>query len=270
MKRGMVWYRILNVLLVIWAVYEPLSTIASLNEVANNYGMSLIEYIPLMPLSIFLLILIHVIGDTAIMLLIARNMSTYNALAYDYCRLLLSFSFFIAVCSLPIGLEVFGSYLGVFISRLIIFLPSYYYLKKRLYATRTLRTESQIRSIPPDNPQAVRPSVLSPFELIPVKLMGHTDQAERDRIIAECLQGHFDPYTGNPIVCEDDWNNYVHAYNADKESKIQSKQFYPKEYAAAGSKADEIISSVPKFCRFCGKSLRSDSEFCEHCGRKVR
>lgn len=110
-------------------------------------------------------------------------------------------------------------------------------------------------------------------EVIPVKLMYETDQNKRDQIVAEWCKGQIDPYTGNPIICEKDWNDYVNAYRADEQQcqkvRIQQAARSPSVESTEPEKQSEM-QKTPKFCRKCGNQLRRDSEFCEYCGTPVK
>lgn len=60
-------------------------------------------------------------------------------------------------------------------------------------------------------------------------------QKRRDNIVAMTLCGKLNPYSGNAITTEAEWDNYVQSYYAEKDSAEKMMQ---------ENKADESIDQV--------------------------
>lgn len=129
-------------------------------------------------------------------------------------------------------------------------------------------TQEQIQSQFIANAERNNGRPLTLREIIPIKLMHETNQFKRDQIVAEWCKGQTDPYTGNPITCEEDWNNYLNAYRTEERSIQHVTQSQPVENSEADKPSED--KSNARFCRKCGYPLRDDSEFCEHCGMSVK
>lgn len=145
----------------------------------------------------------------------------------------------------------------------ILFIPTYFYLKKRFYS-----------------PGSVSEVMIEPEKAIPIRLLGVIDQKQRDRIIAEYMSETINPYTGHSIDNQSEWTIYQ---NGLRTKHPQT----PAETAPETESTTELISKIelcskhsdnpqavephatPCFCRFCGASLRSDGQFCEHCGQAI-
>ncbi len=80
-----------------------------------------------------------------------------------------------------------GSAIGV----CILFIPTYFYLKKRFYS-----------------PGSVSEVMIKPEKAIPIRLLGVIDQKQRDPIIAEYMSETINPYTGHSIDNQSEWTIY--------------------------------------------------------------
>lgn len=70
---GMKWYQALQYLLILWIIWEPISTIASIMEAAAANGVTVAELIAFYP-PLSLLSLVILVGDVAFMLALYRKM----------------------------------------------------------------------------------------------------------------------------------------------------------------------------------------------------
>lgn len=291
-KANMNWYKSLNILLIIWMVYEPLSGLASMNSNALTFDLTLGEYLSLdwKYTAITMLILF---GDALIMGLISYYMRIYSPLSYSYCKLLIAFSLFcssllfIVLMSLDGDVAYAASSFGVFLNKLLIFSAYYFYLKRRIADMEQINrfnAETTIEKSRKTSNIDV-PTSSNPFEFVPAKLRGITDQSERDQIIANTLRKNVDPYTGTSITCEAEWDAYVVAYYADKDTvekrRSEEKQIKSEkpvvETATTGTSEAISLGKIPpeqryRPCAECGANIPypeyEAESFCRACRTK--
>lgn len=266
-KYGMTWYRVLSVLLIIWAITEPAISIQSLVDIAKTQNAKLYDLVIGIP-ELIVPSIVLVIGDAVLMILLAYFMLKYSFIAIGICKLNIIFPICVSIlgsvwqASLEYGVDfAFSGSIGTIANKLIIFLPTYFYLKKRLI---TPFDEHNIAISKSQNTQSNAVTV-DPFTFIERKLQGVTNQKDRDRIVRESLTGNHNPYTNAPIQNEAQWNEYISAYCADAEGINPVPEHIPDKR----TQNEEPKENAPRFCRYCGSPLQEDSVFCEYCGKKI-
>lgn len=294
--KGMTWYYILKVLLVIRAVWGPLQQWAIYVSEAATMQLTHSEYCDIFP-SITAFGYLNALGHSVLSIVMFRHMRKESSKSIQDSRNIIIFAIVMAVCQtiaiysdyilLDLNditlIDCFLSNLGMIFGACVWFLPTYFYLKKRFYSPHH----------PYSNyPLSFTPSSIGPEKIIPVRLLGVSDQAQRDQIVAEYMGQIVNPYTGNCVSSEAEWNIYLHGLPeaapqtcAEPVSRSIS-ELAPKpepdcakctaEKPVFESKPDytesasEESSSILKFCRFCGKPIKPDSKFCEYCGKSLK
>ncbi len=235
-SRGMKWYTILKILLVIWIITEPSFFLSDWSAIAVQSNVTFIELAAALPL-FFISNFINVFGDSILMAILFYHMRNKDKKSIDSTRNILIFDIVISfITTLATLIELqslngddysgYGSILGYITFRLIVFVPTYIYLKKRFLPI-------------PHNSQAPyithAESTFPPFETISAALEGLLNQTDRDETIAQILSGYNNPYTGQPITTEKDWDEYTQAYQAEQKQKLQkftsasSKEYKPRK-----------------------------------------
>lgn len=239
------WYKILSVLLIIWSIFEPFNFFVHWLSLSTNSGLTFSDFFSATaPYS--LIWAAGTIGDSILMLILRSEMHVWDSPAIKTTRNLLIFSACFSALAILSGISLLQSWevssssafsdLGIFLNKLIIFLPTYFYLKKRFY-----KPSSEIQ--------------MSPETVIPVRLLGVTDQSQRDKIIAEYMGAIQNTYTGNLITTEKEWEIYLHG--------MPEPVPQPQEPLTSRPLPTETEAET-KFCRFCGMLIKADSSFCEY------
>lgn len=221
-SRGMTWYTILKVLLIIWIIVEPTTFLSEWFDIAAQIGITFTELVTIFPL-FFTSNCVNAFGDSILMAILFYHMRNKDKKSINSTRNILIFDIvisFITTLTTLIELQPFsgndysgyGENLGFVIARLIIFAPTYIYLKKRFLPV-------------PRNPQSPyithAEGIFPPFETVSATLEGIFNQADRDETIAQIMSGYNNPYTGQPIATEKDWDEYTRAYQAEQKQKLQ-------------------------------------------------
>jgi hypothetical protein len=120
------WYQALKVLLVIRIVFS-VSSIIYLIYLTGSEFFGLLQYAPE-----YALVLLALLGFIVIDILLFRSLLRYSEHAPDFCIAMLAFSAIVYV--LITILFSFGIVdgLGFLLGQFILYLPSYFYLRKRL------------------------------------------------------------------------------------------------------------------------------------------
>lgn len=283
--RGMVWYNILKFLLPVGILLNLVTPISTIQNLALQSGSSLGYFM------------------------------NYVASAYSYTYILFGLAMAVidarlvyylwhksSACASTVRLVIIADTIGVIVLNVamyvsfgvtnipsmfmnlgvlcLIWIPTYFYMRARF--SGLLDQYGALHSVRPKETKHPKVSASysnNPFEAVPQKLMGITDQKRRDNIVAMTLCGKLNPYSGNAITTEAEWDNYVQSYYAEKDSAKKEKMIQE-------NKADESIDQVvelqqqenmesteserPAFCRKCGTPLRPDSQFCEFCGESIK
>lgn len=264
---GMRWYKILSVLLIIWSIFEPLRFLGNWTYLANSAGQPFFDFlVSTSPYSFVWLI--GTIVDSILMLILRSDMHAEDPNAIKATRNILIFSALFSALAIASGISLLQSLdvssssafsdLSIFLNKLIIFLPTYFYLKKRFYAVSNTSHAD-----------------MTPESVIPVRLLGVSDQAQRDHIISEYMGQIVNPYTGNLVTSEAEWNIYLHGLPESIPHSGEELISKPISELTAKVEPDSTESEskepapILKFCRFCGKPIKSDSKFCEYCGKSI-
>lgn len=260
-KQGMIWYAILKYTLPIGVVINLYMPSNVVYESAQEVGVSFHAYFSTAPWYFS----VYIVGGIVYAIISAAlvyQLWKKGHLAAPLTKLLISYyTLYLALMlltSYPIIDYIDPYIIGSAFRFYIIWIPSYYYIKKR--------TASELSHFSQQRPPETQNQPASIFELIPMKLHNVTDQRKRDQIVSDLLRGNKNPYTDEYITCEADWNKYVNMYNADKERSTQKENNHDEVLENSSYGNDE----PSKFCRKCGKPLRNDSVFCEHCGTSVK
>lgn len=239
-KQGMIWYTVLKFLLPIGVVYNLLMPCASISSYAASMGVTFGEYCsfctPYFACYIMGGFVMAGVGALLVYRLwtydenAASSVKTLIVVSTCYNLLMFLFSYLFVE---PLYKQYAGTLSGLYIESLysqivgallglyIVWIPTYFYVKKRTAFGAPHVIPAASRPRPPKTlPPPVR---FSPIDLVPRRLSGITDQAERDRIVADIFRGNNDPYTQNPITCEADWDAYVAAYYADKDEAARKR-----------------------------------------------
>ena len=302
---GMKWYTVIKFLLPIGAVINLLYPSMSVADIASQNGLTFSDMVNYAPLY-FSIYIGGGIVLSIIEIFLSYNLWMQAPLAASLIRLLVAFNLFSNAILFIYEHSVFGLYNYPLISNTIaiclIWIPTYYYVKKRvlpawvtesadsqrqapLYSNKTTDTmqakaEDQILKQTKKNTSGS----LSLREIIPVKLMYVTDQSERDRIVAEMCRGHTDPYTGSLITCEMDWNKYLHAYKTEEYNVMKQRGYavepppplndysMPKQTSEQKPEADNPSSLESPIVEESStdSSTESKPKYCRICGKPLR
>lgn len=313
MEKGMKWYDALKVLLPLWSVWEVLNYFVSFSNEATRIGMTFFEFMSF-DIAISIFTLVAAVGDAALMMIMWSFLKKHDSFVVKYPLYLIAFTCgYCGILSVYMllaysNLESAASCLGMILNRVVIFAPTYFYLKHRFPSEQTeslcppaptlcencgavipypecadYRICQKCRGVAIE--RQVAPSFAALCTKISQSLSGVAVQTARDRIVADLLQGRIDPYTGQPITCEVEWNAYTAAYYADKDAAQADRSQQPPPVAqnddtpqaaapitppppAPAVKTDTTFH--PLYCRLCGAKLHADSLFCERCGEPVK
>ena len=260
---GMKWYRFLCVIIPFGAFANACMPFSSTADYAKQTGISFMQYVMLSP-AYMITYLASGLCVAAVLALLEYHLIHKTDICPSLVRL------YIGVCTashaalIILGYPIIGavdtSLLGALVAVYIFWVPTYFYLRARfggLFSCSAPR-----KSAPPQRQETV-------FEIIPRKLQGVTDQKARDNIIAMTLCGQINPYNGHAMTSEAEWSCYVQSYLDEKtQPKPSSAPTHETPAAAAETEIEEV--QHPKFCRKCGKPLRTDSVFCEWCGEDTK
>lgn len=286
-SRGMIWYRIFQFVLMLWILIALAHAVVG-PEVdgisSEDLRAALPFYFNFYRACSFVRLILYVF--------LFYSMFRYSQDMVRWCRVIIIASLILPIAQMLIFPIVYDVPLVtrdiyVIIANVtpvyIFLIPTYIYLKRR-WPSKIAASSSNINLTEP----------FDPFAEVPAKLMGHTDQAERDRIIADVMHGHPNPYTGFTISNEADWNTYLTMYYERKDAaSIDFVAVPPEPCTPIDSVAPVSLSKNPpqtidsdevsmpqaepqpepkqiRFCRFCGNALHDDSIYCDKCGKKVR
>lgn len=312
-KQGMIWFNILRVLVPIGVLLNLLLPISTLQSYAMANGVSLNDFMNLYASAYSYSYLLYGFAAAIIGAVLTFRMwhkspecaPTVRALIIinvvgtllEYIGAYVSFGQFFAA-------EMFGALFGI----CLVWIPTYYYMRKRFSPTyQFAEPQPKAQSAPPPKPQPlycadVPSNMADRIDRIADRLRGVSDQKERDNIIAMTFCGQLNPYSGQPMTSEKEWENYTQSYYeemawkmgepAETKSKpeaapapelqpdVENSEHCAEETANKPTPEPEPQPEVqvkqqpeaerPKFCRKCGKPLRADSDFCEWCGESVK
>lgn len=281
--RGMIWYNILKFWLPVGILLNLITPISTIQNLALQNGSSLSYFMNYVASAYSYTYILCGLAMAVIDARLVYYLWNKSSACAPMVRLVIVADT-IGVIALNVAMYVsFGvtDILSIFMSLgllYLIWIPTYFYMRARF--SGLLDQYGTLHSVKPKAIEHKKASISysnDPFEAVPQKLVGIADQKRRDNIVAMTLCGKLNPYSGNAITTEAEWDNYVQSYYAEKDSAEKMMQ---------ENKADESIDQVielqqqenvenseserPAFCRKCGKSLRPDSQFCEFCGESIK
>lgn len=278
-SKSLTWYHIFSGILILRAL-SSLHGFASPSINASEAGVTVSQIFSLFPLTNILVVL-NALVTLILHIKLFTELRRKTAACIRTVRILIFYFIALAVLSAIAGTIDYAPYIGsndltsyyascvgMLLANSILLIPTYFYLKRRFV--------SPVESKP-------IPVNFDPFELVPVKLLGVSDQTQRDRIVAEIMRGNPNPYNGLPITNERDWKAYLqdeqtaqslidHDHSNDPHTE-QTPPSSPESQTAPSdipANSESIAPDAPLFCRFCGAALRSDNSFCERCGKSVK
>ena len=279
-SKGLIWYHIFSGILILRAL-SSLHGFVAPSISASEAGITVSELFSLFPLTNILTVL-NALAALIVHVKLFVELRRRSPACIRTTRFLIFYFLVLALLSAAAGYLDYAHYVGsndldsyyascagMLSGNMVLLVPTYFYLKKRFAA-------------PADPvPASVQ---FDPFDLVPARLSGVTDQAERDRIIAEIMRGNPNPYTGLPIAGERDWKAYLqdeqtaqrlvhHAaiepVSPSPDLSGPSSENGPSNASISVPVSESLPQDPPAYCRFCGAALRSDSLFCERCGKSV-
>lgn len=200
----MIWYKILKVILILRFLLSPLQQFTAFSFDASSAGLTNSQYFEAFP-SIVAFGYLNAFGQSILSILMyhdickeapkcirgARNVMIFTIML----ALGLSISYYSDLTPLGVDNEflstLYAQTAGSVIGVCILFIPTYFYLKKRFYS-----------------PGSVSEVMIEPKKAIPIRLLGVVDQKQRDRIIAEYMSETINPYTGHSIDNQSRWTIY--------------------------------------------------------------
>lgn len=320
-KQGMIWFNILRFFAPLCAVWSLSATFSNLYVTAHfsAAGMRyLIQYSA--PLYGYTSIVFAIIGAVAAgRMTVAVWQKSPNCVKCARDMIIVN-----TVAVVGVSLAEYISFgetdeLGVLWQLFIVYLtwlPTYFYMRNRFSPAYQYTAEppqnnsvddSPVLFPQPEQPKPAKPSstpqaMSDRIDAVASRLKGVSDQGERDSLIAMMFCGQLNPYTGQPMTSEKEWQNYTQSYYEEMAWKmnetvephcepeaapapepqpdVEIGEHHAEETAKEPTPEPEPQPEVqvkqqpeterPKFCRKCGKPLRVDSDFCEWCGESVK
>lgn len=293
---GMKWYKFLLVITPFGIISDAVSPLMDVSNVASNNGVQFGDIVSALPGYV----VPHILSGFIIALTLAvleYHLYKRSSLCAPLVRLYLAVCTFLFIV-LAILEHYYAGYVDVtffsnLLSTYVIWVPTYFYLKKRFSETDCRSKSEKPISEPQPAPQTDVPQEISNLiDTVSSSLSGITDQNERDSRIAAIFHQQPNPYNGRAMVSESEWNAYIEAYYADlsvlknkpvetecaskptsvsqAESDVKINEHCSENLAYEPETPNKPEAKKPKFCRKCGKPLRADSDFCEWCGESVK
>ena len=222
--RGMIWYNILKFWLPVGILLNLITPISTIQNLALQNGSSLSYFMNYVASAYSYTYILYGLAMAVIDARLVYYLWNKSSACAPMVRLVIVADT-IGVIALNVAMYVsFGvtDILSIFMSLgllYLIWIPTYFYMRARF--SGLLDQYGTLHSVKPKAIEHKKASISysnDPFEAVPQKLVGIADQKRRDNIVAMTLCGKLNPYSGNAITTEAEWDNYVQSYYAEKDS----------------------------------------------------